>query len=183
MTEQKYPGTAIEVFTQIMGIYRYDATALEARLWLQLIEDFGDAAVIAFLIRHVESSVFAPKPSEARTALCPAHNNAMAAFEELARAVSKFGPYVSPKFEDPAIAGAVILMGGWIKVNETMPDPSSRFDFEAYFKRFDVVYKQSHSNILKGDGYTKPLRGIHFVDNEAAEKLRLQLTHNKVSDT
>lgn len=152
---------AKDVLAEVMGYYVRVMTELEVRLWMQVISEFGDQAVCNFLVNHVKTSVFAPKLADAQKALNPSGSNAVAAFEELGRVVSSIGPYLNPKFDDPAIAGAVLALGGWAKVNEQLPDPSARFDFEAYFKRFDALYQQSCASILTGHGFKGELLGLH----------------------
>lgn len=170
------------VIAHVMGLYSRELNKFESNLWNSIIADFGDESVIRFLIRHCETSVFAPKPAEANLALRPGANNSMAAFEMLARAAKNFGPYRNPRFDDPAIAGAVVLLGGWITVNEQLPDPTSRFDYESYYKRFDAVYKQSCANILLGNGYSQPLLGLHSVNNKKHSDV-LELSHKSKSTT
>jgi hypothetical protein len=163
MNNQESPvSSAFVVLSEVMGLYGRDMTSLETELWPKMIKEFGDEAIIRFLAKHVEKSVFAPKPAEVMQALRPSQDNSSSAFEELYRKVVKVGPYGSPVFEDPAIAGVIVLLGGWVKVNEQMPDPTaSRFDYEAYAKRFDVLYKQSNANLMLGKGHLQPILGMH----------------------
>lgn len=172
--EGQLSGNARVVLAEVMGLYGREMTGLEATLWKAMIRDFGDEAVIRFLIRHSETSVFAPKPSEANMALCPGRDNAAYAFEEVLRKVASCGPYISPKFEDATISNAIHLMGGWVKVNEQLPDPSNRFDFESFSKRFLILYQQSCANRLRGLDDSGPLLGLHsLTKNEYQESLRL----------
>lgn len=163
---------AKRVLAQVMGYYNREMMDFESALWLQMMSDFGGAAVVNFLIKHVETSVFAPKAAEARLALAPGAGNALAAYEDLRRLVAEVGPYASPQFEDSAMAGAVMQLGGWAKVGEDFPDHTERFAYEAYFKRFELAYKQSCSDWMRGVGYSKPLIGIHEIENKATQ-LRL----------
>lgn len=174
----EFAADAKAVLAEVMGMYGREMTGLEVGLWKSMIASFGDSAVINFLIRHSETSVFAPKPSEANKALRPGRDNAGAAFEELLRAVAQQGPYVNPTFTDPAIAGAVLLLGGWAKVNQEFPDPAvARFDFDAYSKRFDTLYQQSCANLMLGTAPTAPLLGLHALHSiELQKKAQLQLT-------
>lgn len=155
------PSPAQVVLSDVFGLYGKELTDLETTIWNGMIKNFGDEPVIKFLIRHAETSVFAPKPAEALKMLRPGANNALAAYEELTRAVGSCGPYASPTFEDSVIAGAVVLMGGWIKVNETMPDPTNRFDSEAFFKRFEVLYEQSRADLMMGRSQPVQLQNLH----------------------
>lgn len=176
---------AKEVLAEVMGLYRCEMTGLEVRLWKGMIADFGDQAVINFLIKHCENSVFAPKPAEANKALRPGRDNAGAAFEELLRAVSKQGPYVNPTFMDPAISGAVLLLGGWAKVNQELPDPAAaRFDYEAYSKRFEILYQQACADLMLGAAPVAllGLHALHSIDLKRKAQLQLALANDCTCD-
>jgi len=171
------------VLAEVMGAYKNEMTSLEAALWMRMIEDFGDEAIVRFLIRHIETSSFAPKVNEAIAMLQPGRASSVAAFEELARGVKRFGPYVTPEFEDPAIAGAVLLLGGWVLVNEQLPDPKSRFDYDAFFKRFDAVYHQSCADLMLGRTCgNQALLGLHAQASTQTALLQApkrEVTHDR----
>ena len=177
--DAKLSGNARVVLAEVMGLYGREMTGLEATLWKAMIRDFGDEAVIRFLIKHSETSVFAPKPSEANMALCPGRDNAAYAFEEVLRKVASCGPYINPKFEDAIIPGAIHLMGGWVKVNEQLPDPCSRFDFESFSKRFMVLYQQSSANRLRGLDDPSPLLGLHSLTQRLSQDV-MRLGNEKI---
>lgn len=153
--------SAKHVLREVMGYYGRELTTLESVGWLKLIAEFGDEPIVRFLAAHMERSAFAPKLSEALDALRPNTNSAQGAFEELHRAVQQRGPYRVPTFTSQAIAGAVLLLGGWTKVCELMPDPASRFDYEAFFKRFEVCYRQAAAQLMLKPQDVPRLRSLH----------------------
>lgn len=176
MSQEKDPVPAGRILAEVMGIYGRSMTELEGNLWKRIIANFGDEAVKRFLSKHLETSVFAPKPADAVAALRPGQGSAVAAFEELLRKVIAIGPYRSPKFDDPAIGGAVMLLGGWVAVNEQMPDPMNRRDYEAYFTRFEALYQQSKANLMMSNS-EEPVRvlGLHSKQHQLAAASSTQL--------
>lgn len=169
---------AKDVLAEVMGLYNREITELESRLWIGMIDQFGDEPVIKFLINHAQTSVFAPKPAELIKSLRPGYNNAGCALMELVSEVARTGPYLSPTFKDQALAGTVVLLGGWVKVNSELPEPTTKFEWESYAKRFDFAYQQSCADMMLGKGYSKRLLGLHEIQNQ---KLKL-LGHDKSID-
>ena len=159
---------AVVVLSHVMAMYSREMSDFEMNLWLRMITDFGDAAVVNFLARHVEISVFAPKPAEMMKALMPGRDCAEGAMAELVRAVALFGPYSSPRFSDPVLPAAVLLMGGWVKVNETLPDAANRYEYDGFQKRFEICYRHALSKKMMGDRDDRSLMGIHQIGCTAA---------------
>lgn len=172
------------VLSEVMGMYKHEMSGLEIRLWLSMIHEFGDKAVIAFLIKHSGRSEFAPKPSDCRKLLQPGEDGAAVAFETAMRAVSEYGPYRVPRFQDQAIPAAIKELGGWVRFNELAPDATSRFDYEAFAKRFEIAYKVAISRVLRHGPEQTKLLGLHDVSRlqtqqnlalaAKAEQLKLQ---------
>lgn len=174
------------VLSEVMGMYKHEMSALEIRLWLSMIHEFGDKAVIAFLVKHSGCSEFAPKPSECRKLLQPGEDGSAVAFETAMRAVAEYGPYRVPRFLDPAVSAAIKEMGGWVRFNELAPDASARFDYEAFAKRFEVAYKIAVSRALRHGPERTKLMSVHDVSRLqmeqhlaiTAQAQQLQLQHS-----
>ena len=132
---------------QVMALYKTELTSLERDIWISMIDEFGHSSIIKFLTVHIQTSQFSPKPADCIRALKPGMGTSEAAMDELVKAVIKYGPYRIPRFADVSLGPAIEAMGGWLKVNETLPEPSNRMEFEAFFKRFDVAYRKVHAHI------------------------------------
>ena len=165
--EQDAISPAMTALVEVLGYYKHQATAFEAQMWANVIAEVGDGAVIKFLQAHVQKSSFAPKVNEAMAMLRPGANNAAAAFEQLAQAVERVGPYNAPEFADAALVQAIHGLGGWAQVCEQLPGPGQRFDREAYFKRFEVCYQAGSATVLLDGPKPEPLRGLHAITNES----------------
>lgn len=169
------------VLAQVMALFNRDMTDLEIMIWRKMISDFGDAAVIRFLIAHTERSNFAPKPAEALQMLRPGQDNPMVALEMLRSAIAKEGPYNSPVFSDPAIPGAVEALGGWAKINEEFPAPTEQFAYQNFYKRFEAVYKQAQADLMIGVKKPVQLLGLHSVGKQQAQNLLLSMDAKETS--
>jgi hypothetical protein len=185
--EQQGMAPAMTALVEVLGYYKHQATAFEAQMWSNVIAEVGDEAVVRFLQAHVQRSPFAPKVNEAMAMLRPGANNAAAAFEQLAQAVERVGPYNAPIFKDAALVQAIHGLGGWAQVCEQLPGPGSRFDREAYFKRFEVCYQSGAANVLLEGPKPEPLRGLHAITNENtrllldARRQQQALTHQRAT--
>lgn len=158
---------ADKALVDVMAYYRRELTILEGIGWAKIINDFGDQAVVDFLLAHMELNDFAPKLSEALKVFAPGRKNPTAAYEELQRAVREYGPYRSPIFADPALPRAVILMGGWLTVNEQLPPADGSFESGAYLKRFEAMYAQANSDVLFQREVNSKVCGIHDMSKPA----------------
>lgn len=153
---------------QVMSYYKYEMTDFEGLAWAQLVSEFGDEALRQFLFKHMECSEFAPRISEAIKVIDPARNNTSLAFEELIRAVKLVGPYVSPTFNDPVLPGTVVLLGGWVVVNQELPGEVGSFEFTAYRKRFDALYAQARAELVFHQAAAPKLRALHDLSKPVA---------------
>jgi hypothetical protein len=179
--EYQEPSPALKALSDIMGLYGKDMGSFEAGVWVKIIREFGDDAVIQFLSRHAQTSVFAPKPADIMQALMPGRATAQAALEELIRAVNHYGPYRSPKLRDRALAEAILILGGWVRVNELLPDPVNRFEFDDFSKRFDLCYRQACARLMVSEKSTEEseslrvadaqhIKGLHALKNAAVQR-------------
>ena len=153
--------SAREALVETFAYYKYEVTRFEADLWSRMIDEYGDDAVIAFLQSHLRASQFAPKISDAQRLLCPDKADEDAAFVRLTQAVRRSGPYAAPRLEDPALALAVVNLGGWAAVNAQLPTPEARFDYEAFHRRFAAAYRSALSDIALRRAPRVELRGLH----------------------
>lgn len=165
--------TARHALIETFAYYKYQVTDFEASLWSRLIDEYGDEAVKAFLQAHVCASNFAPRIADAQKLLSPERGNEEAAFLRLMQEVKRSGPYADPAFADPALAAAVVHMGGWATVNEQLPDPHARFDFDAYQKRFQAAYQLARAEQMSAPSRAVQLRGLHAL-GQASQALRIQ---------
>ena len=154
-------GLAADALTQVMAYYKHSMTELEVKGWWRLIDEFGDEAIVSFLQVHMERDSFRPGLDQVLKMLAPSRRSSTAAYEELGRQVRECGPYRAPTFQDPALPGAVVLLGGWVVVNEQMPLPDGSFESGAYIKRFDSMYLQAVSDALLHRSVNSRLRGLH----------------------
>lgn len=157
----------LESLNKVFDYYKHAATDFEVELWLALMNEVGDEAIVSFLKNHVRSSAFSPKISEAMALLRPGANNSAAAFLALTQAVGTVGAWEAPRFNDPAITKAVLELGGWAKVCATLPAPEERFEYEGFQKRFAVAYQIAAADIaLNGAPQHLALAGFHAITRE-----------------
>jgi hypothetical protein len=93
------------------------------------------------------------------------------------RAVERVGPWENPRFEDPAIAQAIVFMGGWVKVCEEFPQPSDRFAMQAFHQRFEAALRSAQAEVARLHLREVPLLGQHSINSMAIED-RLSLGNN-----
>lgn len=155
--------SAREALVETFAYYKYEVTRFEADLWSRIIDEYGDEAVLSFLQVHLRQSQFAPKVSDAQRLLCPGRANEDAAFLSLNAAVRRWGPYGSPHFDDPAIALAVVHLGGWPAVNEQLPSPAAAYDFETYKRRFSAAYQVAVAEQTLHGVSSFRLKGLHAL--------------------
>jgi hypothetical protein len=125
----------------VMSARRYEMTDFEADVWLKLIDKIPAESFLAFLSHHFSTSPFAPQPADASKFL-DTSLNPQTAYLELARMVREFGPYQEPPIQDPILVSAILLMGGWAKVNQDMPDLGD-FSAKAFKERFEASFSQA----------------------------------------
>lgn len=152
------------VLKEVMGAYRYEVTEFEAGVWLNIIDAVPKDRFIGFLRFHFQSSPFAPKPSDASKFLDPSINPD-AAFQTLASAVSRVGPYEDPCIADPVLRQAVHLLGGWAVVNEQMPAPSEKYEMRAFRERFNTCFTSAIGQVrIEGVAEPEPLKTLLHAD-------------------
>ena len=148
--------SARDAFAQVAGYYRHEPTLFEVGSWDRLINEFGDEAVSRFLFRHMERSSFMPKVNEALELLDPHRGSDMQLLERLRDLVCIYGPYKTPVLADKSMALAISKLGGWVKVNEDLPDPSNDFLYSAYFKRFQAARREAEASLVRDPALPVP---------------------------
>lgn len=153
-------GRQLEVLKEVMSARRYEMTSFEADIWIRIIESVSQERFLAFLQHHYMTSPFAPQPSDATRYLDVASNPDVA-FARLQRLVSSVGPYQSPVDVDPVMTATIQNLGGWVTVNEQLPDPSDSYGVKAYRERFNAAFNSATAQVrIDGQMPTEPLRGI-----------------------
>jgi hypothetical protein len=131
-----------DALSAVMSACRYEMTAFESDVWTGLIEKTPRDRFLAFLQHHYSTSAFAPKPSDASKFLDRSLDPNLALLR-LMDLVKELGPYQSPPVDDPVLVSAIHLMGGWIKVNEEMPDVSMDAQMRRFKERFLTCFEQA----------------------------------------
>lgn len=131
---------------EVMSAGRYEMTDFEVDLWIGIATSVPKAQFLAFLKHHVLSSPFPPKPSDAQRHFGVSADPAVV-FEALVRLVKEFGPWRKPEGLDPVLVATIQALGGWIAVNEQLPDTSQPHAVRAYRERFDACFTASISQV------------------------------------
>jgi hypothetical protein len=134
---------AAQALSEVMGSYRYELTPFEAAAWKRVIDAVSEDRFLAFLTHHYSISSFAPKPSDA-TKFLDLSVNPDVAYTKLERLVAELGPYKEPSVDDdPILVTTVLMLGGWVSVNEKMPDRSQSYQVKEFRDRFDACFTQA----------------------------------------
>jgi hypothetical protein len=159
--DARAPEESIEALAQVLGMWRYEATAMEGAAWRQIMAAAPVARFRAFLQQHVMAgSGFPPKPSEAAKAL-QLVVDPESAYAMLERLVRETGPYKEPQLDDPVMVQAILYMGGWVTLNEQMPDPQNGFAVKSFRERWDACFTQAVSAVrINGQLPTQPLLSL-----------------------
>jgi hypothetical protein len=129
--------------SNVMGSYRYVMTPFESEAWTKIIDAVSADRFLAFISHHYATSTFAPKPSDA-TKYLDLMVNPDVAYAKLERLVQSTGPYVEPDLAgDPILIATILNMGGWVSVNEKMPDRSETFLVRQFRERFDACFTEA----------------------------------------
>lgn len=154
--------TAEQVLTDLARAKRYELSDVEATAWTQMVDAYGDDAVVRFVNWHIRTSPFFPSVSAGYQFLSCGFGEPSAAMARLCEAVRDSGPYVSPDFRgDLPLGQAVLELGGWARVCELLPDPVARsMDFAVFEKRFSDIYRRCVSKVAMGQVDTRALVGL-----------------------
>lgn len=177
---QPLPSPGMAAIAQVMGAAagNYEPSDMEIAMWEDLAARFGDDALIRFARHHIQVTKFAPHISDALKFLSGA-TDAPHAMLALTREVRCTGPWESPRFDDAAVGVAVDYLGGWERVCSELPDPSDRFSYDAFFKRFETAYTGAQTALASGRAQPVVLVGHHDVNRlqlEQRQRLALGLS-------
>jgi hypothetical protein len=144
----------------VMSARRYEMTEFEADAWMAIIQVVPEERFVAFLKHHYTPSPFAPQPSDATKHLDLAINPEVA-FIKLAALVASVGPYSVPKDLDPILLATIQALGGWVAVNEHLPDMNQAQAVKAYRTRFDACFNTAVTQVrIEGLRSIDPLKAI-----------------------
>lgn len=148
--------------SNVMGMLKHAVTEFEAELWLNIMRTTPRVKFENFLktyLLSLQARYGAPKPNDAAQALGFV-TDPETAYAALERAVSQFGPYQQPDLKDPVLVQAVHNMGGWARVNETMPSQENSFEVRAFKERFTAALNSATNQVrIEGLG-VEPLLAI-----------------------
>lgn len=155
------PEESIEALAQTLSAWRYEATEIEAAAWRQIMIATPVDRFKAYLSQHLlAGNGFPPKPSDAARAL-QLVVDPDAAYVQLERLVREGGPYAEPAIDDAVMVQAILLMGGWVTLNEQMPDPQNTFAVKAFRERWTACFNQAVSAVrIRGEVPTQPLLSL-----------------------
>lgn len=162
MADEKLPPQASsDALAELLGMYRHQVTAFEANAWKAIMCAVSEETFMAYLQSHVfGGSAFAPKPSEATRAL-GLILDPESAYAYVERLVRELGPYVEPAISDPVLVQTILYMGGWVTLNEQMPDPTNGFAVKNFRDRFDACFNQASNAVrIRGDLPSRPLLAL-----------------------
>lgn len=147
--------------SEVCGGRRYQLTEFEGKAWSRLMMRTPKVQFLAFLSQHMMSSDFAPTIAAASSAL-GLTDASDPAWLKLVHLVSSHGPYSVPAefAQDDVLRAAVLALGGWQKVNETMPDASQDYAYREYRERFVAAHQLAVSQVRMQGRKPEQLRGI-----------------------
>lgn len=134
---------AQQALTDIMASYRYEMTAFEGKAWNAIITSVPEDRFLSFLSHFYATSTFPPRPSDASSFLDLSINPDVAC-TKLERLIQELGPYQEPALDDdPILVTTILNMGGWVAVNERMPDRSLTHEVRQFRDRFNANFTQA----------------------------------------
>lgn len=158
-----------EALAEVMAMYSgHTMTVFEASTWAAIIDGTTVDAFRRFLQRHVLTAKFAPRPSDAASALGLGGADAEQAYALLERDIRKFGPYRQPEISDPVLVSAIQQLGGWAAVNEQLPDIRESFATKAFRDRFDAAYRLAGVEVCIQGKAPQPLLSLSLSKDSAA---------------
>lgn len=119
-------------------VYGKDIRVDLVEVWSEFMRDITAAEGVEAMRAHVAESRFFPTVADIRQAVAERRVGAVdigRAWEEVRRAISRYGRNKSPVFSHAAIENAVNTLG-WIELCNSMEEdmPTIRAQFERYYK-------------------------------------------------
>lgn len=147
----------MNVLNEVMSASRYQMTDFEIELWMGIAKAVPKEQFMAFLRHHVLTSPYPPKPSDANQHFGSSKDPALA-YETLRALVRENGPWNVPEQADAVMVATIQSLGGWIAVNEQLPDVRESHAVRAYRERFDACFNAAISQVsVRKQLPTKPL--------------------------
>jgi hypothetical protein len=155
------PHDCVEALSEVMGMYRYEASPFEGQVWQRIMCSVPPERFLRFLQQYVATSNgFPPKPNDATKALELAIDPE-GAYAQVERLVREYGPYTEPPINDPVLITTVLYMGGWVTLNEQMPDPSAGFAVKNFRDRFNAAFTQAVNAVrIRNELPARPLLSL-----------------------
>lgn len=167
--------TASETVSQMFSaVNKAEMTVIESNLWSREIERLGPAALLSFAEFWMSGGGQGnyrrtPTIDDFMMRADPSYVNAATALDRLIEEVRRSGPYNNPTIEDLKLREAIARMGGWAKVCQDMPDPSSDFAFKRFSERFRAAW--THSEALQVQHKLNPPALLGLVASPGQIKL------------
>lgn len=156
-----------ELLEGVMSYYRQDTSTFILDLWWQACQNFDFEQVHKAMTKHAtdpDVGQFAPKVADIVRQLSGTKTDrAVLAWGKMFEAMQRIGQYQDVVFDDPAIHAAVMDLGGWSKVCQTLES-----DISYLQHRFCELHR-AYSN--KGQfEFPKMLGGIRSPDHEYLQR-------------
>lgn len=159
---------ASELVSQLFTAMGKEMTTLEVNVWTRSIARYGPAAINAFAEFWIEGGgqgKFRRTPTieDLRRRVDPDYCSAEDALEKLRAEVARSGPYVTPPIADERLKATVMLIGGWPKVCQDLPDAAEDFATRRFAERFASAWVQAEGKVMRGESFASPLIGLAHV--------------------
>ena len=135
MTQQEF----IKEFVVLLSYYKADLSTEIIALYYENLKDFSIEEFIKAKSKILKTRKFSNMPSIAEfieNLEGDADEKALNAWDEVLKAMDKFGAYESVAFKDTAIAKAILNIGGWIELNNADDLTWLKKDFIKAYKAF-----------------------------------------------
>jgi len=166
---------ASELVAQLFTSMGKEMTPLEVNIWTRAVATYGPDHIKAFAEFWMEGGGGqgkfrrVPTIEDLRRRVDPCFCSAEDALERLRAEVARTGPYATPAIADPRLKACVILMGGWPKVCQDLPDASEDFATRRFAERFASAWVQAEGKVMRGETFASPLIGLgQAINSELA---------------
>lgn len=144
---------ALDAVSQVFAQVKAEPMPAEASLWTEEIERLGPQAIMAFLRFWISGGGQAgffrpPRIEDARRFADPNWMDAATALQRLYLMVEQVGSYRVPTAQQgmtTSLAHAVVALGGWARVCETLPSQDLEFACREFTKKFDMAWNQAQA--------------------------------------
>lgn len=135
MTQQEF----IKEFVVLLSYYKADLSTEIIALYYENLKDFSIEEFIKAKSKILKTRKFSNMPSIAEfieNLEGDADEKALNAWDEVLKAMDKFGAYESVAFKDTAITKAILNIGGWIELNNADDLTWLKKDFIRAYKAY-----------------------------------------------